>query len=313
MTDELRPTAFRGDEDVADLVDFFQPAQQFAGNVRWTFGTSLKSAFVNSFEFMNHAPAVILWRAKDDRIAAVSRLAFGTAEWFHQAAPVHRSAGVTATIIEHSDAAMALMTDSPSWRTVRYASDQSGIDQLVDMGYSVGDADEVFMTRSLEHLSTIAQPSAEVAVRLLDVTNNAEVDERAIAQVTAFSSGAPSAQARAWIRRSLPHQLAYADPANNPHVIAIDGDGRILAFADTFLDRENGIGEFEPVGTRTDMQRTGLAKAVMGRALHDMASAALTQAVVRTGIDNAAAIAAYESMGFEITDRRISLRKQRPS
>jgi len=307
----LRPTVFRGDDDVPALLAFFGPSHHFDGDARWTFGTSLMSAYVNTFEFMNRAPLMVLWRDEVDQIGAVSRLSFGIAEWFHQALPAHRTADTTAMLIEHADAAMNVVSDQSSWRTVRYSGDQAGIDQLVGMGYEPDGADEVFMTRSLASLPDEPLLATDVTVRLLRHDDAAEIDERAVAQVSAFSDGPPTAEALAWIRRSLPHQLRYSDPVNAPHVVAVHPDGRVLAFADTFLDRQNRIGEFEPVGTRPDAQQRGFAKAVLWRALHEMQQAGMTQAVVRTGIDNAAAIAAYESVGFEITDRRRSLRKAR--
>ena len=83
----LLSTPFRGDPDVAELHDFLQPERQFVGDTLWTFGTSLKSAYVNSFEFLNHAPVVQLWRDGQGRVQAVSRIMLGTAEWYYIAAP----------------------------------------------------------------------------------------------------------------------------------------------------------------------------------------------------------------------------------
>ena len=61
------------------------------------------------------------------------------------------------------------------------------------------------------------------------------------------------------------------------------------------------------------MQRRGLAKAVLTRGLELMKEAGMQRAVVRTGSDNAAAIAAYTSVGFEITDHLLNYRKERKS
>ena len=116
----LRATAFRGDPDVGELHGFFDPAFQFDGDTRWTFGTSLKSAYVNTFEFMNEPPLVQLWRDDAGALQAVSRILLGTGVWFHLAAPAYRTHETAQTITAQADAAFRLLTDRASWETVRY-------------------------------------------------------------------------------------------------------------------------------------------------------------------------------------------------
>ena len=91
----------------------------------------------------------------------------------------------------------------------------------------------------------------------------------------------------------------------------MDAAGLVLAFADSFIDRTNRIGELEPVGTRKSARRCGYGAAVATHALAEMQGLGMRQAVVRTGSDNAAAIATYEAVGFETTDRLIRFRTNR--
>ncbi len=310
MTESLRPTAFKGEPDIEDLHSFFLPDHHFAGDTRWTFGTSLKSAYVNSFEFMHHAPVVQLWRDHKGAVQAISRISLGTGEWFHLALPAYRTNEVTAALILQADTTFGLLTDRGYWETVRYESKTAEINELEQAGYTRNRLTEVYMTRSLEHaIHEVACPEG-VHVGLLDPT---VPHERAMAQVDAFNEGEPSAAETAWIARSIPHQLSYGRPHSHPSVIAFDQAGRVDAFADPFYDRTNRIGEFEPVGTRRSSQRKGLSKVVLTRGLREMRDNGMSQAVVRTGIDNHAAIAAYESVGFETTDLLIRFRKERSS
>lgn len=314
MTTELRPTAFRGDPDVDELHSFFLPERQFAGDTRWTFGTSLKSAYVNSFEFMNHAPQVQMWRDSADTVRAVSRISFGTGEWFHLAEPAFRRPEITTALIHQADAAFALLTSHESWATVRYQSKTDEIEHLRSNGYQPDAVTEVFMTRSLDQPIAQVDPPAGVQVLQLDTADPAIIRERGAAQIDAFTVGRqPTNAERAWISRSLPHQLGYCTAERGVNMVAVDSTGTVLAFADPFYDLGNRIGEFEPVGTRKEVQRTGLSKAVMTQALGEMRAAGMTQAVVRTGIDNLGAIAAYQSVGFEVTDRLVRLGKRRES
>ena len=307
----LRPTAFEGDPDVDELRTFFLPEHQFDGDVLWTFGTSLKSAYVNSFEFMNHAPVVQLWRDDANVIQAVSRISLGTGEWFHQASPSHRTAEVSNPIINQADAALALLTSRSGWSTVRYGSKLDEIEHLERCGYVGSNATEVVMSRSLlEPIKAVVVPDG-IDVRILDPDDVAAVHERAMAQVDAFSAGAPTKRERAWITRSLPHQLEYRSADSNLSVIAVDEGRTVLGFADPFFDCVNGIGEFEPVGTRQGARQQGLSKAVLARGLQEMRDHGMTEAIVRTGIENGAAIAAYESVGFKIVERLVRFTQQR--
>ena len=63
----------------------------------------------------------------------------------------------------------------------------------------------------------------------------------------------------------MPRQLDYGRQKQHPSVIATEADGTVLAFADAFFDHHNETGEFEPVGTRKQARRRGLAAAVLTR------------------------------------------------
>ena len=310
-SDILTAGPFRGDPDIKELHRFFQSERQFAGDTLWTTGTSLKSSYLDSFEFLNEPPVVQLWRDEQREVQAVSRITLSAGKWFYLAAPDYRRRDVAGAILEQAETALDLLSAQPSWRTVAYESDRDGASFLEGHGYAADGFAEVYMLRSLdEGIATIAQPSGCV-VRLLDQDDPTEVTERGDAQTDAFIEDQPYAEVAAWMRRNLPHQLAYGRPAQHPSVVAIDTDGGVLALADSFLDQENMIGEFEPVGTRNGVQRRGLAKAVLTHCLELMRDAGMRHAVVRTDLENTAAVAAYRSVGFEVTDRLLNYRKHR--
>lgn len=73
-------------------------------------------------------------------------------------------------------------------------------------------------------------------------------------------------------------------------------DGRFAAYVLAWPDDENGVGLFEPVGTREEFRRRGLGAAVCTFALRRLYEEGLRQAVV--GCANEAACSLYESVGF---------------
>jgi len=73
-------------------------------------------------------------------------------------------------------------------------------------------------------------------------------------------------------------------------------DGRFAAYVLAWPDDENGVGLFEPVGTRSEFRRLGLGRAVCTYALQRLHEEGLRHATV--GCVSEAACALYESVGF---------------
>jgi ribosomal protein S18 acetylase RimI-like enzyme len=80
---------------------------------------------------------------------------------------------------------------------------------------------------------------------------------------------------------------------------AVTPKGEISAFALGWIDSENRVGEFEPVGTRPDFRRGGLAGALMVEGMRRMkARGAASVFVGPIDRDEAGACAFYESLGM---------------
>jgi predicted N-acetyltransferase YhbS len=82
--------------------------------------------------------------------------------------------------------------------------------------------------------------------------------------------------------------------------VVIAPDGSVAAYTLAWLDEENRVGEFEPVGTHADHQRRGLGHAVNLFALHRLREEGATLALVACRGDAAYPIPCklYESVGF---------------
>ncbi len=81
-------------------------------------------------------------------------------------------------------------------------------------------------------------------------------------------------------------------------VVVVAPDGHFAAFTVTRLDQQNRIGLLEPVGTRREFRRLGLARALLNHALALMQRAGMERAVVAHGADNLPARELYRSLGF---------------
>lgn len=81
-------------------------------------------------------------------------------------------------------------------------------------------------------------------------------------------------------------------------IVVVAPDGRIAAFALTWVDELNKVGHFEPVGTHRDFQRRGLARAAMLHGLREMSRVGMETATVAHDATNTAAGELYRGLGF---------------
>ena len=83
-------------------------------------------------------------------------------------------------------------------------------------------------------------------------------------------------------------------------LVAVTGGGEFAACCTCWLDSENRVGEFEPVGCHPDFRRMGLTRAVMFEGLRRLKALGAESAVVETNPFNLPAIRLYESCGFTL-------------
>ncbi|KAA6214676.1 GNAT family N-acetyltransferase [Streptomyces albofaciens JCM 4342] len=121
----------------------------------------------------------------------------------------------------------------------------------------------------------------------------ADVAGRAAAHRAAFGSERITAERHARMRAVWPYRPEF------DLVVASPG-GDIVAYCQGWYDEANRTGVFEPVGTRPDHRRLGLARAVCAAVLHAFARAGGHRAVVQARGDAAYPVPKrlYESLGF---------------
>jgi ribosomal protein S18 acetylase RimI-like enzyme len=130
---------------------------------------------------------------------------------------------------------------------------------------------------------------------------------RAVASHAAFGSKKPFEEY--WLRTWRFMQSPVYAPEHELFVIA--PDGQVAAYCIVWTDEITKVGHFEPVGTHPDFQRKGLGKSLLLDALRRLKSEGMIEADVCTGQDNDPAIRLYESVGFHITKKLLTYKKQR--
>ena len=182
---------------------------------------------------------------------------------------------LTATALESHADRIALLERNDYARTDRYG---------------------VRMRRSLR--APIAAPPLPEGMRLRHATD-ADIDERVDVHRDAWSVWGPSrVTAEAYRRlRKAPRYEQELD------VVLETADGTFASYCIGWQDQANGVGYFEPVGTRPHFAGQGLARLVVFETLHRLRERGMHTAVMQTASINPRALALYQSCGFEVIER----------
>jgi ribosomal protein S18 acetylase RimI-like enzyme len=188
-------------------------------------------------------------------------------------------------------------SESDPIETVAYGKDASLASTLEGHGYTRQNALEVYMQRSLD--GAIDEPSLSCGYIIRPLDAEKDILQRAGVQSDAFAGQPVPDQ---WAIENIQRFLRWYEGRDDVDLVAVSANGEIASFGVFVIDPGTSVGELDPVGTRASHQRKGLSKAVLLSGLQYMQSKAMTRAVVRTDVENAAAIRTYQSVGFHIID-----------
>jgi len=163
-------------------------------------------------------------------------------------------------------------------------------------------APEGALNHTARSLSTpVPEPELPYRYRLRTVAGDEDVERRVAVHRAAF---APSRVVPESYRRLM------QEPAYRPDLdfVVEAPDGSFAAFCLCWLDAENRLGEFEPVGTHPDHQRQGLGRAVCLAGLRGLRAAGAETAVVFSN-PGSAGERLYAELGFEAISRHLEFRK----
>jgi ribosomal protein S18 acetylase RimI-like enzyme len=130
-----------------------------------------------------------------------------------------------------------------------------------------------------------------------------DAERRALAHKDAFQPKS---------KMSPDHYRAFMNaPGYDPELdIAVAAaDGTILSFAMAWMDEDNKLSEFEPVGTRHAFQRRGLGKATLLEGLHRLQARGVNTALVSCDASEPGNISFYQAAGFQICGRVLEFTK----
>lgn len=102
------------------------------------------------------------------------------------------------------------------------------------------------------------------------------------------------------------YAITRSAPGYDPELdlVAALPDGTFAAYGIAWRDDVNGVGEFEPVGTRATQRRKGYGAAVLLEGMRRLRDKGMTKAIVYCTADN---LPFYGSVGFQVVDSYLGL------
>ncbi len=172
--------------------------------------------------------------------------------------------------------------------------DQPRAEALVRRGYACSDGGNTRLWQVIETAPDAAMVPAGYA--LGHVSTLLDMKRRGFVEADAFPVDGRVVTGDAW--RALTQRLPNYRPELDLVAVAPDGTG--ASACTCWYDAATRCGEFEAVGTAQAHRRKGVGRAVISEGLRRLHELGATTAVVFTQNANAAAIALYQSCGFEI-------------
>jgi len=161
--------------------------------------------------------------------------------------------------------------------------------------------DAFWMRKNSRSLEEVEEPRVPDGYRLTTMAEYDNTASRSAAHRSAFSPSRFTDEVYAVVRETWPYRADL-------DCVAVAPDGSVASYTLAWLDEENGVGEFEPVGTHEAHLRRGLARAVNLFALQRLRDEGATEALVGCRGDEAYPIPCrlYESVGFRELARYVS-------
>ncbi len=270
-------------------------------------GPSAMGTYLNFF--MGPGSDHFLWKDGAGTIVAYARVcppdesrpkwAAAPNSWSLLVHPRDWGVDLVSAVAAHAETALGGSAEAPIV-TEAYEGDEAMTALLERRGYRRDAYLAPYMTRALD--DRIPEVEVPDGYQLRSFLPDSELIERAGAAHDAFG-GTP--EPPPWLVDSVERMVEYRTTRalGEDDLVAVTETGEIASHACVLLDPVTSHGELEGVGTRPAHVRRGLARAISLSGLRCMRASGMRHAVVRTGVDNEAAIRLYESVGFRVTDK----------
>jgi len=247
----------------------------------WKYGANAQRAEQNPHFFAEHAH---LWRDAASRLVGFCIAEYADNSVYLQVHPQYRC-------IEDAQLAWAEATwgrGKESIATYAYTHDTLRRQLLTRRGYAdAGESGRMYTFDLTRRYPAAALPQG---FRIASLAEDHNIESHIAAVASAFGRATLN---RAWFETKITAPT-YA-PAWDLAVISPAGEH--VAFCLARLDEQNRVAEIDPIGTRPEYQRRGLAKALVAECFCRLRACGMRYAYIGAGPKSAVGNRLYESLG----------------
>ena len=187
--------------------------------------------------------------------------------------------------------------ESPRPLTVAALKDDAGLQAILEgRGYRRASESFLVLMSDLSETQDRVDPGA-ISVR--HVAGEDEFEERVSIHREVWNPSKVTMEAYRRLR-GAPGYVPELD------LVAATPEGKFLAYCICWIDPANGVGEFEPVGTREAARRQGLGQAVVREGQRRLRALGAQTALVYSKVET---LAFYESCGFRTANQYVDYTK----
>ena len=226
-----------------------------------------------------------LWWDENDRLAGFCVTEYGGNSIFIQTHPEYPDveAMMLSWIVE------IWAKDRPQVETFACTSDQPRNKLLSEFGFE--DASEAGQTRKYDLRKQIDDISIAPGFRIERLSQNRNYDNLLDAINAAFDR--PRKLTREWLESKL---FSAPSMSEEWEFSAVTPDGIHASFCFAWIDRANKIAEIDPIGTRPEYQKKGLARAVIIECFKQLRNEAIRFAYIGSGPEPLPSNKLYDSL-----------------
>lgn len=181
-----------------------------------------------------------------------------------------------------------------------YQGDRTRVALLERRGYA---RDGDGLNYRIRALDDVSEPALPTGYAIRNVAGDDDLEPRVAVHRAAFDGSRMSA---------AKHRQVMAAPTYRPDLdlVVVAPDGDFAAYCIVWLDTDNRLGVFEPVGCATAHRRKGLASAVMQEGMRRARALGATRVCVVCAAGDEGANRLYDALGFARIDTNERWRRE---
>jgi GNAT superfamily N-acetyltransferase len=299
----LTSRLYRDEHDLLSMLDMLMQARWRTNDWHYSHVGELLFNYFMVACHLDPCQHIRLWHAADNRLVAYAVLGEDPA-FDCQVLPEYEGIGIEADALDWTESRVVHLRKQNealwSGNIVSGArqDDLERIQFLVENGFCyVGRFAEVNMIRSLhEPIPVLPIPDGYRVSSMLDVN---DISDRAAAHREVWTPWTVANVTEDDYLRFMQLPGYHRDL----DVVTLTPAGVIASYVNGWIDPLNRIGDFGPVGARSEYRRQGLTRLALLESLRRMRTYGMDRVCISTGITNTPAQNLYMSVGFRVVNR----------